>query len=83
MARSLRSLLLLDACHAGYDLIKSDALSLDVIQLHVLLCNGCITGSILNVGKHLNQMMASSKTEGIAHLLWLFPSKCESLRSVS
>lgn len=66
MARSLRSLLLLDACHAGYDLIKLDALSLDVIHLQVLLCNGCITGSILIVGVHLNQMMASSKTESIS-----------------
>lgn len=69
MAKSLRSLLLLDACHAGCDLIKLGALSLDVIDLQVLLCNDCITQSIWNIHGHLNQMMALSKTENIAHLL--------------
>lgn len=73
MARGLRSLLPLDACHAGHDFIKLEALPLDGIHLQVLLCNGCITGSVFNVGKHLNQRLASSKTECVAHLLQLFP----------
>lgn len=44
------------ACHAVYDLIKLDALSLDVIHLRVLLCSG-------------NDMEAKGQTESVGHLL--------------
>lgn len=43
-------------CHAVYDLIKLDALSLDVIHLQVLLCNG-------------NDMEVKGQTESVGHLL--------------
>lgn len=69
MAKSLRSLLLLDACHAGCDLIKLGTLSLDVIHLQALLCDDGFTRSIWNIRVHLNQTMALNKTENVAHLL--------------